>query len=63
MKFSDFPINNENPFMNKAIEQINQNVIKKYRSSGRSTRLDVFRLQHDFTAHKKRQPQRKYVTA
>lgn len=49
--------------MNKAIEQINQNVIKKYRSSGRSTRLDVFRLQHDFTAHKKRQPQRKYVTA
>lgn len=33
MKFSDFPSNNENPFMNKAIEQIGQSVVRKYRSS------------------------------
>lgn len=33
MKFSDFPSNNENPFMKKAIEQIGQSVVRKYRSS------------------------------
>ncbi|WP_085537220.1 replication/maintenance protein RepL [Massilibacteroides vaginae] len=33
IKFSDFPSNSENPFMNKAIEQIGQSTVRRYRSS------------------------------
>lgn len=32
-KFSDFEKNKENPFLKQAIEEINQNIVKKYRSA------------------------------
>ncbi len=37
-KVSDFQKNRENPFMKEAIEQIENNVVKKYRSSTGSSR-------------------------
>ena len=32
-KFSDFEKNRENPFLSQALEEINKNVVKKYKSS------------------------------
>lgn len=40
-KFSEFPNNSENPFVEKAIEQIDKNVVRKYKSSTGTSRSAV----------------------
>lgn len=41
MKYSDFSKNEENPFLKNAIEQINKNVVKKYKSSTGTSRAAI----------------------
>lgn len=41
IKFSDFEKNRENPFIKQAIEEVNKNVVKKYRSSTGTDRRAV----------------------
>lgn len=42
-KLSDFEMNKENPFLKQAIEQVQQNIVKKFKMSGRTDQKAILK--------------------